>query len=405
MRPYVGLDLGSTKTVAVVAEPDETGGLKLIGIGQVPSTGIRQGVVVNLEETARSIRIAVAEAERMAGTPVREVVVGIAGEHVRSVNSRGVIAVSREGAEIGADDVTRVVEAARAVAIPGDRQVFHVIPQEFVVDDQAGIQNPVGMSGVRLEAEVHIVTGAVASARNLEKAVRAAGLKPVALVLEPLASAQSVLTHDERDLGCLLIDMGGGTTDLSLYYDGAIRHSAVIGLGGSNVTHDLAVGLHCPVNAAEELKITHGCAVASLVDQHETVDVAGVGGRDPKPVSRHLVASMIEARVEEVFTLVFREAKKNLFTDLMAGGVILTGGGADLDGVETLAERIFEMPVRVGRPTGVSGIRESLDDPRYATAMGLLLHARDRNGHDPVEEPRLFHRVSQPVRKWLGEFF
>ena len=408
MRPYVGLDLGTTKVVVAVAEPEEGGGLKLIGFGQAPSRGLRQGVVVNLEETARSIRAAVAEAERMAGQPVRSVVVGIAGEHVRSVNSRGVIAVSRDGAEIGQDDIARVVEAARAVAIPGDRQVLHVIPQEYVVDDQAGIMNPVGMSGVRLEAEVHIVTGAVTSARNLDKAVRAAGLRPERFVLEPLASARAVLTEDERKLGCLMIDLGGGTTDLSLYYDGAIRHTAVIGLGGANVTHDLAVGLHCPLEAAEDLKITHGWAVADQVDPHETVEVAGVGGRDPKPISRHLVASMIEARVEEIFTMVLRDAKKNLFSEIMAGGVVLTGGGALLGGVEELAERLFEMPVRVGLPRGVAGVRESMGDPRYATALGLLLSARDAGEAPASDEPRLKHRIariSQPVKRWFGEFF
>lgn len=406
MRPYVGLDIGTTKVAALIAGPDDEGsGLRVLGLGHVPSRGLRKGVVVNLEETVHSIRGAVAEAERMAGIPIRHAAAGIAGEHVRSVNSRGVIAVSRDGSEIGSDDVSRVVEAARAVAIPGDRQVFHVIPQEFVVDDQAGIRNPVGMSGVRLEAEVHIVTGAVASARNIEKAIRGAGLRGASLVLEPLAASHAVLTADERNLGCLLIDLGGGTTDIALYYDGAIRHTAVVGLGGTNVTHDLAVGLHTPIEAAEEIKIAHGSATADRVDPETIIEVPGVGGRTPKPIHKQLIAQMIEARMEEIFTMVYREVKKNLFTELMAGGVVLTGGGASMDGVGELAERIFEMPVRIGTPRGVTGMREALDDPRFATVVGLVLFARENRDIDSFEEPRLLHRISAPVRRWLGEFF
>ena len=404
MRPVVALDLGSSKVAVLVAEVGPDGSLKVLGAGQAPSEGLRQGVVVNLEETVRSIRAAAAEAERMAGVPVRQVVVGMAGEHVRSVNSRGVIAVSREGAEIRQDDVFRVVEAARAVAIPGDRQVLHVIPQEFVVDDQAGIRNPAGMSGVRLEAEVHIVTGAVTSTRNLEKAVLAAGLRPTAFVLEPLASSRSVLTDDERNLGCLLVDIGGGTTDLAMFYDGAIRHSAVIGMGGSNVTHDLAIGLHCPMETAETLKLNHGSAAADRVDHSEFVDVAGVGGRDPKPVARHLIATIIEARMEEILIETFREARKNLFTEVIAGGVVLTGGGALLHDVEALAERIFEMPVRVGVPRKPEGVREFLGDPRFATGMGLLFSAEEEERRES-QDAGLLDRLSQPVRKILGGMF
>jgi cell division protein FtsA len=405
MRSYVGLDIGTTKVAVVVAEPDERGALKVVGVGYAPSNGIRRGVVVDLENTVQSIRIAVAEAERMAGIPVRTVVTGIAGEHVRSINSRGVIAVSRGGSEIGPDDVARVVEAARAVAIPGDREVLHVIPQEYVVDDQAGIRNPIGMSGVRLEAEVHIVTGATTSARNVEKAVQRAGLRTGPLVLEPLASAYAVLAPDEKELGCLLIDLGGGTSDMALFYDGAVRHTAVIGLGGNNVTHDLAIGLRTPTESAEELKIRHGCATAARLSPEEMVEVAGVGGREPRPIARQLLASMIEPRMEEIFTMVYREAKKSIFTDLLAGGVVLTGGGASMNGVEELAERIFEMPVRRGVPRGITGAREAVEDPRYATAVGLLLYAREKEGGEAFEESRLLQRISAPVRKWLGEFF
>jgi cell division protein FtsA len=405
MRSYVGLDIGTTKVAAVIAEPDESGALKVVGVGHAPSGGIRRGVVVDLENTVQSIRTAVAEAERMSGIPVRTVTAGIAGEHVRSINSRGVIAVSRGGTEIGPDDVARVVEAARAVAIPGDREVLHVIPQEFVVDDQAGIRNPVGMSGVRLEAEVHIVTGAATSARNVEKAVQRAGLRATSLVLEPLASSAAVLAADEKELGCLLIDLGGGTTDVALFYEGAVRHTAIIGLGGNNVTHDLAVGLRTPTESAEELKIRHGSAMASRVSSEETVDVPGVGGRESKPIPRQVLASMIEPRMEEIFTMVYREVKKNLFSELLAGGVVLTGGGAGMEGVEDLAERIFEMPVRRGIPRGVVGILEAVEDPRYATAVGLVIYAREKDGEERFDDPRLLTRIAAPVRRWLGEFF
>jgi cell division protein FtsA len=405
MQSYVGLDIGTTKVAAVIAEPEESGLLKVVGVGHAPSTGLRRGVVVHLDKTVQAIRAAVAQAERMAGIPVRRVVVGIAGEHIRSVNSRGVIAVSRGGSEIGPDDVARVVEAARAVAIPGDREVFHVIPQEFVVDDQSGIRDPVGMSGVRLEAEVHIVTGAHTSARNIEKAVERAGLRCSAPVLEPLASAHAVLAEDEKELGCLLIDLGGGTTDLALFYEGAVRHTAVIGLGGNYVTHDLAIGLRAPTEAAEQLKIRHGSALADRVDPGEMVEVPGVGGRESKPVARQLLASMIEPRMDELFTIVHREIKKNIYSDLLAGGVVLTGGGASLSGIEELAERVFEMPVRRGVPRGVTGIREAVEDPRYATAVGLVLHAREHAGDARFEESPMLTRLSAPVRRWLGEFF
>jgi cell division protein FtsA len=405
MRSYVGLDVGTTKVAAVIAEPDASGSLKIVGVGRAPSEGLRRGVVVHLEKTVQSIRTAVAEAERMAGIPVRRVMTGIAGEHIRSVNSRGVIAVSRGGSEIGPDDVARVVEAARAVAIPADREVFHVIPQEFVVDDQAGIRDPVGMGGVRLEAEVHIVTGAATSARNLDKAVHRAGLKVSSLVLEPLASAHAVLAEDEKELGCLLIDVGGGTTGLAVFYEGAVRHTAVIGLGGNNVTHDLAVGLRAPTESAEEIKIRYGSALAGRVDPNEMIDVPGVGGRTAKPVPRQVLASMIEPRMEELFTLIHREAKRNIYSDLLAGGVVLTGGGACLDGTEELAERIFEMPVRRGVPRGMAGIRETVEDPRYATAVGLVLHAGEKDGDERPEESPILTRLSAPVRRWLGEFF
>jgi cell division protein FtsA len=261
------------------------------------------------------------------------------------------------------------------------------------------------MSGVRLEAEVHIVTGASTSARNLQKAVERAGLRVETFVLEPLAAARAVLSPDERELGCLVIDLGGGTTDVALYYEGAVRHTAVIGLGGNNVTHDLAIGLRAPTEAAEELKVRHGCAIASRVDQNERVDVPGVGGREPRPVERHIVASMIEPRMEEIFSLVYREVKKNIYSDLLAGGVILTGGGACLEGADQLAERIFELPVRRGLPRGVNGIREAADDPRFATAVGLALKARERGTDERLPEAPILSRISGPVRRWLGEFF
>src|SRR5512140_437812 len=373
-RSYVGLDIGTTKISVVIAEPDDLGSLKIVGVGMAPSQGLRRGVVVNLDETIQSIRRAVTEAERMAGVTVKTVYAGIAGDHIRSLNSRGVIAVSRRDSEIGPSDVDRVVEAARAVVIPADREIFHVIPQEFIVDDQGGIKDPIGMSGVRLEAEVHIVTGAMTPARNLTKAIERAGLRVEGLVLEPLASSHAVLAQEEKELGVALIDLGGGTSDLALFFEGSVRHTAVIGLGGTNVTNDLAIGLRTGVDKAEEIKLASGCALASMVPIHEMVEGPGVAGRPVREISRHLMATMIEPRMEEILALARREIRRNVYGEQLTAGVVLTGGSSLMPGLVELAEQVLDLPVRRGTPAGVSGLVEAVGDPRQATGVGLVTY-------------------------------
>src|SRR6266581_433473 len=374
-RTFVGLDIGTTKISCIVADQNGGGELRIVGVGNAPSEGLRRGVVVDLEKTVASITRAVDEAERMAGVPVKGVIAGIAGDHIRSINSRGVIAVSRKDNEIGAADVSRVVEAAQAVAIPLDREIIHVIPQEFIVDDQEGIKDPVGMSGVRLEAEVHIITGAVTSAKNICRAIQRAALKVYDLVLEPLASSHAVLGADERDLGVVLLDIGGGTTDVAVFFDGSIRHTAIVPFGGANVTNDLAIGLRTPIDKAEAIKIQSGAALAALVSSSAMVTVKGVGGRGDRQISRHVLASMIEPRMEEIFVLANKEVKKNHFAEMLGGGVVLTGGTSLMPGVVELAEQVFEMPVRLGAPQGLGGLSANVADPRFSTGVGLVMHA------------------------------
>jgi len=401
-RTFVGLDIGTTKISCIIAE---WGGaeLKIVGIGNAPSEGLRRGVVVDLEKTVGSIQRAVDEAQRMAGVPVKGVYAGIAGDHIRSINSRGVIAVSRKDNEIGPADVDRVVEAAKAVAIPMDREIIHVIPQEFIVDDQNGIQDPVGMSGVRLEAEVHIITGAVTSAKNICRSIQRAGLKVLDLVLEPLASSHAVLGPDERDLGVVLLDIGGGTTDVAVFFEGSIRHTAIIPFGGANVTNDIAIGMRTPIDKAEQIKIQHGCAITSLVSPDERLAVSGVGGRADREISRHMLVSMIEPRMEEIFALANREVKKNHFAELLGGGVVLTGGTSLLPGVTELAERVLEMPVRLGLPQGIGGLSAHVQDPRFSTGVGLVMHAM----HQETGEGRNDnHRErARPSRRNLKDMF
>ncbi len=374
-RTYVGLDIGTTKISCIIADQNAAGELRVVGVGNAPSEGLRRGVVVDLDKTVASISRSVEEAERMAGVEVKGVHAGIAGDHIRSINSRGVIAVSRKENEIAGTDVERVVEAAKAIAIPMDREIIHVIPQEFIVDDQDGIKDPVGMSGVRLEAEVHIITGAVTSAKNICRAIQRAGLKVYDLVLEPLASATAVLDADERDLGVVLLDIGGGTTDVAVFHEGSIRHTAIIPFGGANVTSDIAIGLRTPIDKAEGIKIQYGSALASLVASEDMLAVSGVGGRADRAISRHVLASMIEPRREEIFALANKEVRKNHFAELLGGGVVLTGGTSLLPGVTELAEQVFEMPVRLGVPRGLGGLSAQVADPRFSTGVGLVLQA------------------------------
>jgi len=406
-RHLVGLDIGTTKISCIIADTNGGAEPRVVGIGNAPSEGLRRGVVVDLEKTVGSITRAVEEAERMAGVSARGVHAGIAGDHIRSINSRGVIAVSRKDNEIAQPDVDRVIEAAKTIAIPMDREIIHVIPQEFIVDDQGGIKDPVGMSGVRLEAEVHIITGAVTSAKNICRSIQRAGLKVYDLVLEPLASSHAVLGRDERDLGVVLLDLGGGTTDVAVFFEGAIRHTAIIPFGGANVTNDLAIGLRTPIDKAEQIKIQHGCALASLVAPDAVVSVCGVGGRADREISRHVLASMIEPRLEEIFVLARKEVKKNHFAELLGGGVVLTGGTSLMPGIVDLAEQVFEMPVRLGVPEGLGGLSANVADPRFATGVGLVLHAAQSDGDGAARERRGFEprRPGFDFRRWFSDLF
>jgi cell division protein FtsA len=407
-RTFVGLDIGTTKISCIVADRNGGDEVRVVGIGNAPSEGLRRGVVVDLEKTVSSIQRAVEDAERMAGIPVKAVHAGIAGDHIRSINSRGVIAVSRKNNEIGEADVERVVEAAKAIAIPTDREIIHVIPQEFIVDDQSGIQDPVGMSGVRLEAEVHIITGAVTSAKNICRSIQRAGLKVCDLVLEPLASSHAVLGPDERDLGVAVLDVGGGTTDVAVFFEGSIRHTAIVPFGGSNVTNDIAIGLRTPIDKAEQIKIQHGCALASLVSSEAMVPVPGVGGRCDRQISRHVLASMIEPRLEEIFSIANKEVKKNHFAELLGGGVVLTGGTSLMPGITELAEQVFEMPVRLGIPQGLGGLAANVADPRFSTGVGLVLHAVQGDAGEPGLKSKQVQggrRSGFDLLRWFSDLF
>ncbi len=407
-KPVVGLDIGTTKIACIIGEQDVNGELKLVGVGVSPSDGLRKGVVVNIDKTVRSITKAVEEAELMAGVDVQEAYVGIAGDHIRSINSKGVVAVTRPDNEITQADVERVIEQARAVAIPMDREILHVIPQEFIVDDQTGIREPVGMSGVRLEAEVHIVTGAVTSAQNIYKSVEKAGLRVKDIVLQPLASSYAVLGDDEKELGVALIDIGGGTTDIAIFFDSSIRHTAVIALAGRNVTSDVAIGIRTPLEKAEEIKKRYGCAMSAKARSDEYIPVPGVGGRDQSEISKSVLASIIEPRMEEIFSLAMREIKRTGYSEMLGAGIVLTGGCALMEGIADLAVRVFEMPVKVGTPDGFGGLVETARSPIHATGVGLVRYAMHHGSKEPG--PRLvgeesFNRVFRRMKEWMKDFF
>ncbi|MCK4858401.1 MAG: cell division protein FtsA [candidate division Zixibacteria bacterium] len=403
-RLICGLDIGTTKVCAMICQIGPDGEEKIIGVGTAPSDGLRRGVVVNLDKTIASIERAISGAEQMAGTEITSVYAGIAGDHIKSINSRGVIAVSRADNEISEYDVERVIAAAKAVAIPSDREVIHILPQEFIVDDQGGIKDPIGMSGVRLEAEVHIVTGAITSAQNIYKSIRRAGYEVCDLVLEPLASALCVLTADEEELGTVLVDLGGGTTDVALFTDSSVRYTSVIGLGGRNITNDIAIGLRTPVDHAERIKLDFGAAMSGLVNPEEMISVPTVGDRPPREVSRAVLATIIEPRAEEIFRLVFKELKRTNFYQAVAGGVVLTGGGSLLNGIDLLAERIFDMPVRVGTPSGFTGMSMIVTNPIYATAFGLLRYGID-HPEKAAGEPGVFNRAFTRLEKVFNSLF
>ena len=375
----VGLDIGTSKVSAVVGEVSDERGVEVIGIGIHPSRGLKKGVVVNIESTVQSIQRAIEEAELMAGCQINSVYAGIAGNHIRSLNSHGIVAIRDK--EVAANDVDRVIDAARAVAIPADQKIIHILPQEFIIDNQEGIKEPIGMSGVRLEAKVHMVTGAVSAAQNIIKCVRRCGLEVDDIILQQLASSYSVLLEDEKELGVCLVDIGGGTTDIAVFTEGAIRHTAVIPIAGDQVTNDIAVALRTPTQNAEEIKIKYACALAQLATAEESIEVPSVGERPPRRLARQTLAEVVEPRYEELLTLVQAELRRSGFEDLIAAGVVLTGGSSKMEGLMELAEEILHMPVRIGAPHSVSGLTDVVRNPIYATGVGLLMF-----GHNNMHE-------------------
>ncbi|MBI5206165.1 MAG: cell division protein FtsA [Candidatus Firestonebacteria bacterium] len=404
----IGLDIGTTKICIVISKLTTDGKIEIIGLGTCPSKGLRKGVVVNLESTVKSIEKALEDAELMAGISISKVFTGIAGGHIKSINSRGVIAVSGRDKVITQADVDRVIDAARAVAIPMDREVIHVLTQEFILDDQEGIKDPVGMVGVRLESEVHIVTGAVTSAQNIIRSVNRAGLEVEDIVLEPLASSCAVLDDNEKELGVILIDIGGGTTDMAIFSNGAIKHTYVLALGGDHVTNDIAVGLRTPNASAENIKKQYGCALTGMINQDEEIEVPSVGGRPDRKISRKILGEIIEPRMEELFTLVNRELKRTGLNEMAAAGVVLTGGASLMEGTVQMAEKIFEMPVRLGYPQGVTGLIDVINNPIFSTAVGLILYGvknRSLNKPGRFRGYHLFNKVSNRMKEWFGEFF
>ena len=400
----VGLDIGTTKVCAIVGEIGEEG-VDIVGIGTHPSKGLRKGVVINIDATVESIRKAVEEAELMAGAEITSVYCGIAGSHIKGFNSHGIVAVKNR--EVSESDVRRVLDAARAVAIPMDREVIHVLPQEYIVDEQDGIMEPLGMSGVRLEAKVHIVTGAATSAQNIVRCCNRTGLEVSDIVLDQLASSEAVLIPDEKELGVALVDIGGGTTDLVIYFQGAVRQTAVFGLGGNHLTNDIAVGLRAPLVESEKIKKKFGCALTSMVKKEETIEVPSVGGRRSRVLSRQILAEIIEPRMEEIFTLVHREIVKVGYENLIPSGVVLTGGTASLEGLPELVEQIFNLPVRRGYPSGVGGLLDVVNNPMYATGVGLVLYGKRYGSGETLKskERNLFSRTGQRVKRWFGDFF
>lgn len=400
----VGLDIGTSKVVAIVGEIGTEGTTDIIGIGSHPSNGLKKGVVVNIESTVQSIQRAVEEAELMAGCQIHSVFAGIAGSHIRSLNSHGIVAI--RDSEVNANDVERVIDAAKAVAIPADQRILHILPQEFIIDNQEGIREPVGMSGVRLEAKVHMVTGAVSAAQNIVKCIQRCGLEVDDIILEQLASSYSVLTDDEKELGVCIVDIGGGTTDIAVFTEGAIRHTAVIPIAGDQVTNDIAVALRTPTQHAEDIKIKYACALRQLTSLEDTIEVPGVGDRDSRKMSRQTLAEVVEPRYEELFTLVQAELRRSGFEEIIPAGIVLTGGSSKMEGLIELAEEVFHMPVRLGLPQGVQGLVDVVRNPIHATGVGLLLYGKQqnisRNSFDDQESG--FGRLVKRMKQWFSGF-
>ena len=403
----VGLDIGTSKVVALVGEIDQDGAIEVVGLGSHPSRGLKKGVVVNIESTVQSIQRAVEEAELMAGCEIHSVFAGIAGSHVRSLNSHGVVAIrDREVSDV---DVAHVIDAAKAVAIPADQRILHVLPQEYIIDGQEGIRDPIGMSGVRLEAKVHVVTGADSAAQNIIKCVQRCGLTVEDMVLEQLASSHAVLTDDEKELGVCVVDIGGGTTDLAVFSQGAIRHTAVLPIAGDQVTNDIAVSMRTPTHYAEDIKVRYACALSQLANSDESIEVPSVGERPARRLARQTLAEVVEPRYEELFGLVRDELRRSGFDEVIAAGIVLTGGSARMEGAIDLAEEVFHMPVRLGLPQQhqVKGLAEVVQNPIYSTGVGLLLHAREnaqgasRGRGLPTNVQGIFDRMQS---WWKGNF-
>ncbi|MBU2707314.1 cell division protein FtsA [Zooshikella marina] len=404
-KMIVGLDIGTSKVVAIVGELNDEGSLEIIGIGAHPSRGLKKGVVVNIESTVQSIQRAIEEAELMAGCQIHSVYAGIAGSHIRSLNSHGIVAIRDR--EVTTADIARVIDAAQAVAIPADQKILHILPQEYVVDTQEGVKEPLGMSGVRLEAKVHLVTCAVNSAQNIEKCVRRCGLDVEDIILEQLASSYAVLTDDEKELGVCLVDIGGGTTDIAIFTEGSIRHTAVIPIAGDQVTNDIAMALRTPTQHAEEIKIKYACALTQLAGAEEMIKVPSVGDRPPRDLSRQALAEVVEPRYDELFTLVQAELRRSGFEDLVAAGIVLTGGTAKMEGAVELAEEIFHMPVRLGVPQNVKGLADVVQNPIYSTGVGLLMygikHQKEGQLSVPIRESQ--EGILMRVKQWFqGNF-
>ena len=398
----VGLDIGTTKVVCIIGEAGLDDSLEIVGIGITPSHGLKRGVVVSIESTIHAIRRAVEEAELMAGCQVHSVYTGISGSHIRSLPSHGIVAIKDQ--EVSKSDIERVIDAAKAVAIPSDQRVLHVLPNEFIVDSQDGVREPIGMSGVRLESKVHIITGAVSAAQNIVKCVQRCNLRVDDVILQQLASSYSVLTEDEKELGACIVDIGGGTTDIALFKDGSIHHTAVIPIAGNQVTNDIAVAVRTPKRHAEELKVKHACAMTQLVRPEETVEVQGVGDRPPRQMERQALAEVVGPRYEELFSLVQREIQRTGYEDSIAAGVVLTGGSSSIEGVTELAEEVFQIPVRRGAPQhNISGLADIVMSPAYSTSVGLLMYGRKhgRSAHGissyPVEQAGVLARL----KKWF----
>lgn len=400
----VGLDIGTTKICAIVGNVTEDG-VEIVGIGTSPSSGLRKGVVINIESTVASIKKAVEEAELMAGCDIKSVYAGIAGGHIKGINSQGVIAIKNR--EVSQEDIKRVIDAAKALAIPMDREVIHILPQEFIIDEQDGIREPLGMSGVRLEAKVHIVTGAVTSAQNIIKSCNRAGLDVADIVLEQLASSEAVLSNDEKDLGVCLVDIGGGTTDIAIFCEGAIKYSSVLSIGGNHLTNDVAVGLRTPMIEAEKIKRNHGCCLSSMVGKDEKIEVPSVGGRQPRELSRSVLCEILGPRVEELFTLVNREIIKSGLEDSIASGVVITGGSSILEGMPELAEQVFNLPVRRGVPQRIGGLVDVVNSPVYATGVGLIVYGSKnvsvREFQKPQRDEGIFANVIKRMKAWFSE--